>query len=204
TFEVRLATAGAEDNLAMTLSGAGQLTLDLGLTDGGGSVLTSPAINGTIATTGLTMPAFTLGGNITAGNYSITGLSNLEGRTDSGFNLTAKAAANILYLAAERTFANTGIAIVVRTFGANDVVRNRLTITGGVNDCVATWANTLHTGLKLGGALNANGQNITGCGYVGLKVTDTDGAVEGYLWFDASENKLKFYDGAAVQTVTST
>lgn len=45
---------------------------------------------------------------------------------------------------------------------------------------------------------------LTLTGYLTLKVTDTDGATEGQLWFDASENKLKFYDGAAVQTITST
>ena len=40
--------------------------------------------------------------------------------------------------------------------------------------------------------------------YLGLFKTDTDSAVEGELWYDDSENKLKFYDGGAVRTVTST
>ena len=65
--EFRVRNVGAW-NLAMTLSGAGQLTLDLGLTDGGGSVLTSPAINGTITTSGLTMPTFALGGAAITGH----------------------------------------------------------------------------------------------------------------------------------------
>ena len=40
-------------------------------------------------------------------------------------------------------------------------------------------------------------------GYLVLKITDTDSSTEGALWYDASENKLKFYNGTAVQTITS-
>lgn len=40
-------------------------------------------------------------------------------------------------------------------------------------------------------------------GYIGLHQTDTDSAVEGQMWYDASENKIKFYNGTAVETVTS-
>jgi hypothetical protein len=40
-------------------------------------------------------------------------------------------------------------------------------------------------------------------GYVNLFVTDVDGSTEGDFWYDDSENKLKFYTGAAVETVTS-
>lgn len=40
-------------------------------------------------------------------------------------------------------------------------------------------------------------------GYIVPLITDTDGAVEGALWYDASENKLKFYNGTAVETITS-
>lgn len=38
-------------------------------------------------------------------------------------------------------------------------------------------------------------------GYIDLFKTDTDGAVEGRLWYDDSENVLKYYNGAAVKTV---
>jgi hypothetical protein len=40
-------------------------------------------------------------------------------------------------------------------------------------------------------------------GYLGLQQTDTDSAVKGDVWYDASENKLKFFNGTAVETVTS-
>ena len=36
-----------------------------------------------------------------------------------------------------------------------------------------------------------------------LKVTDTDGTTEGELWYDNSEDKLKFKTSAGVATVTS-
>lgn len=37
--------------------------------------------------------------------------------------------------------------------------------------------------------------------YFGLFVTDVDGANEGHIWYDNSENRVKFYNGAAVVTV---
>ena len=39
--------------------------------------------------------------------------------------------------------------------------------------------------------------------YLKLRVTDTDGTVEGQIWYDASEDKLKFKTAAGVETVTS-
>lgn len=39
--------------------------------------------------------------------------------------------------------------------------------------------------------------------YLGLLITDTDGTVEGSLWYDASEDKLKFKTAAGVETITS-
>lgn len=40
-------------------------------------------------------------------------------------------------------------------------------------------------------------------GYVQLGITDTDGTVEGALWYDASEDKLKFKTAGGVETITS-
>lgn len=50
--------------------------------------------------------------------------------------------------------------------------------------------------------INAAGNTVFS-GYAVLLITDTDAAVEGALWYDASENKLKFYNGASVETITS-
>jgi len=46
--------------------------------------------------------------------------------------------------------------------------------------------------------------NLTMIGYIVMKITDTDGSVEGSLWYDASEDKLKFKTAAGVETITST
>lgn len=46
-------------------------------------------------------------------------------------------------------------------------------------------------------------QVSTFASYVVLFITDTDGTVEGSLWYDASEDKLKFKTGAGVETITS-
>lgn len=51
------------------------------------------------------------------------------------------------------------------------------------------------------GETNATAVN-TGT-YLGLLQTDTDGTVEGQIWYDASENKLKFFNGSTVETITS-
>ena len=40
-------------------------------------------------------------------------------------------------------------------------------------------------------------------GYIKLKITDTDGGTEGEIWYDASEDKLKFKTAAGVETITS-
>lgn len=40
-------------------------------------------------------------------------------------------------------------------------------------------------------------------GYLVLYITDTDSSTEGAIWYDASENKLKFYNGSDVETITS-
>ena len=44
---------------------------------------------------------------------------------------------------------------------------------------------------------------VTTNNYVKLKVTDVDGSITGQLWYDKSENKLKFKTVTAVETITS-
>lgn len=41
-------------------------------------------------------------------------------------------------------------------------------------------------------------------GPITLFITDTDGTTEGEIWYDASEDKLKFKTAAGVETITST
>ena len=46
-------------------------------------------------------------------------------------------------------------------------------------------------------AVIAMGDHLT------LHITDTDGTTEGDLWYDASEDKLKFKTAVGVETITS-
>jgi len=113
--------------------------------------LTAPVINGIVTTTGLTLPAFTLGGEVDANDQNITNVQGLRGRSISG----------ALIIQGLRDFANTGNAIALQTLKANDAVQDRLVFTGGVNTAIATWAAVTHTGLVLSGALDAAGQFIS-------------------------------------------
>jgi len=45
--------------------------------------------------------------------------------------------------------------------------------------------------------------SITMNGYLTFQSTDTDGTTKGMIWYDTSENKLKFSTGTGTQTVTS-
>ena len=126
-----------------------------------GLTLTTPNINGVIGTTGLTMPAFTLGGAIAGGGQEISNLSYLEFGVARGI----KVAANNSYLF---LFGGTGVAgsdahIVLRgkdqastgymNFYTPNAAGNadveRLNISGKIGTAVATWANVTHTGLVL-------------------------------------------------------
>ena len=51
--------------------------------------------------------------------------------------------------------------------------------------------------------INPQGNAIVFGGYVVLDITDTDATVEGSIWYDASEDKLKFKTAAGVETITS-
>ncbi len=52
-------------------------------------------------------------------------------------------------------------------------------------------------------SLNKSGALTLG-GHLTLLITDSDGGVEGQIWYDASEDKLKFKTAAGVETITST
>ena len=45
--------------------------------------------------------------------------------------------------------------------------------------------------------------NMNGTSYLKLPIHDTNATLEGSIWYDASEDKLKFKTGAGVGTITS-
>ncbi len=66
---------------------------------------------------------------------------------------------------------------------------------------------TISDGTALGTADRLILETATGdlklFGHLTVLITDTDGDTEGQLWYDASEDKLKFKTAAGVETVTS-
>ena len=73
TISTRLAKGAANTVLVMGADDPAWSATLAGLT------LTSPTINGTIATTGLTLPALTLSGSVTGGGQSMTGMGTING-----------------------------------------------------------------------------------------------------------------------------
>lgn len=104
------------------------------------NTLDSPTIQGTIAAgTGLTMPAFTLGGDINCGEKQLTNVALITGRSTTG----------VLWIYALKTAANTGVAFGISTLSGTDVQTTRCNFTGGVDVAIANWLNVTHTGIIL-------------------------------------------------------
>ena len=118
-----------------------------------GLTLTSPTINGTIATTGLTLPAVTLGGAINANSQEINLLNAITGRTN-----------NALLIYGKRT--DNDVAIDIYTPGVTPGFADteRVWITGRTAlGAICSWRNgTVQENLKLGGNMTGTGYSITG------------------------------------------
>ena len=155
-------------------------------------VLTSPQINGTIATTGLTLPAITLGGAVAGGGNVLTGIGKLtfdDAYTGvalgvnnkwlglwGGLGTTAGNQAVIYIYGADAGAA--GQILVNTPNAAKNVSVTRLTISGVVATAVATWTSVYHVGLKFGLAGTATGA-FTMDGATSGVVTVTVNAVAG-------------------------
>ena len=73
--------------------------------------------------------------------------------------------------------------------GTSDVERFR--VSGVLATAVATWSAITHVNFNLSD-------------YLGLWKTDVDSAVEAELWYDDSENVLKYFNGTSVKTIATT
>lgn len=159
----------------------------------GRPTFTSPTIQGTVDPgTGLTMPAFTLGGAVSGNSQDITALGSITG--SSGFTL--KSTVNNSYLQFQGATGGPGAGEQGATLnlygsahagaggleiytptagGATSLVR--LTISGNLAAAVATWANITHTGLVMSGAIAMGTNNITGLGllqFASYRITQGD------------------------------
>lgn len=81
--------------------------------------------------------------------------------------------------------------------GSLSTAANQITL-AGVGGTTLIFDSGGATALTLG-----TDQIATFASYITLFITDDDGAVEGSLWYDASEDKLKFKTAAGVETITS-
>lgn len=143
--------------------------------------LSSPTIQGTVDPgTGLTIPAFTLSGKLTAGANEIEGSAfDINGGTIDGvtlalganmnvgnyilqnFRVATSAVDQVIAIYSKRQVAGQGLTIYTTGVAAGYADTLRLNLTGGAAESDATWTNVIQKGLKLGGALDANSQSIT-------------------------------------------
>lgn len=166
TVPARLAKGAANTVLVMGANDPAWSATLAGLT------LTSPTINGTIATTGLTMPAFTLGGAVAGGAQALTNIQSMSlndgisqyGDASLPIKLDASAAAGKFIILASRN-------------AANNAQINRLTISTRVDEATAAWVGIVHTGLKLGGSVDLNSQ-VFDAGGISARI-NTTGSLQG-------------------------
>jgi len=118
----------------------------------GKEVLSAIVMHGTWTASGtVTLPAFTLGGNIDAGGNYLQNVTLLTGSSGSV----------ALYVNGLRNAANAGAAIVFSSLSATDANTNRMIISGGIDTALVSWGACTHAGLVLSGALDVAGQYLT-------------------------------------------
>jgi len=126
-----------------------------------GLTLTSPTINGTIATIGLTLPAVTLGGAVNANSQLVTNLYSI-----------AADGTNIMSLYANQASNNAAFRIYTTGATPNFTNTRRLEIRGGLDTVTAEWLATTQVGLVLGGNMTVTGYAFD-AGAVDVQVNTT-------------------------------
>ena len=141
TISTRLAKGAANTVLVMGADDPAWSATLAGLT------LTSPTINGTIATTGLTVPALTLSGSITGAAQTMTGMGTINGlaiTADTGVITSGTWNATVI----TPVYGGTGVAnnvastlTITGAYGITLTVSNTTALTLPTSGTVATTAN---------------------------------------------------------------
>ncbi|KKM93248.1 hypothetical protein LCGC14_1210210 [marine sediment metagenome] len=172
TVSTRLAKGAANTVLVMGANDPAWSAILAGLT------LTSPTINGTIGTTGLTLPAFTAGGLINANGYidMATGTSIRNSLTTGGhwFGLTARDVDGSAWVALARVinandpyidFGTAGGALKI--YGSNKIeLQNTLTLNSQAFDAGSGYCEintTGKVGLLMDGGITSGGVAASNC-----------------------------------------
>lgn len=139
-----------------------------------------------------TIPAVTLteGSTLNLNDAAILANNSTAGRVYIHAGTNTAGAGAILQLAGS-THGSAGSFAFWTPNATTDGDVLRLCITGGAAAATATWSNVTHADLNLSD-------------YLGLFKTDSDSAVEAELWYDDSENVLKYYNGTTVKTLATT
>jgi len=178
-----------------------------------GVTLTAPVINGIITTTGLTMPAFTLGGALNANTQSITNINGATLVSTTGL-MTVNTGWNglgtgVINSATDAYFMVLGTNFIssqgvlrlhsgdhasggIEFYSGANIIRAFLNAAG-----VMGWGATCtHTGIVLGGDLNANSQEITNSKTISKEIfIPFEGWTDGTVSVAASFNIIKLVDG---------
>jgi hypothetical protein len=150
----------AEFNTALSDDDFATLTNTVTLTN---KTLTAPTINGVVATTGLTLPAFTLSGAVTGGSQNVTGLGNLSATGTITLN-------SLVYPSSDGT---SGQAII--TDGAGNLSIGSVT-TGSVDSVILPVRKSSAGTITKGLPVYQVWWNVSG--YATIEVADADDATK--------------------------
>ena len=162
------------------------------------NLLTNPTINGTIATTGLTLPAVTLGGDITLGTNKLIATDVLLKRGEADWwyirnnvdNAWSGLKVKDIYIQNGELVMET--AGTIRTWNGDNATLSMKARANGVGvveiACFQSAADPYFQA-TLPMVLNPSAAPGT--------------PVTGHFYYDSTANKLKFYNGTAWETVTS-
>jgi len=136
----------------------------------------------------------------TSGGLTITGVKDADGL--AGYAMQFR---GFLAMNADTTKSASGIGI--QTFYVAQLSGTDQTNIVADGNCYA-WLARVGAATSTLMILDEDGDlwlkgGVTLGGYLGLFKTDTDSPVEGELWYDDSENVLKYYNGTTVKTIAT-